>query len=436
MGTQQHRKTIRALMDGFAITLDNTHVIQLVPPGVTIFEAEDANFHFGSAVFMPMGMELARHEELLTVSSLETVLEALEYGESASEVLCLAGHTDTVGSETSNTALSERRAANLAAFIQGDRTTWAQTCADHVDEDIQHLLTWAAYAHGYGCDPGPIDGQIGPRTKAALAQFRRAHNLVHGTALTEGEQPFADMDWDAVFTLYDASAIRLLGGDEGRWQALKTAVRWYEPKLLACGEAWPLEGQGRDNYRSQTNRRVELIYLDASDFPGLAQESPPAESIYGEHGIRRYVPIAARKLPFELKILDCSRAALKQRAFRIEVAGEKVEGQTDDDGKIRAELPATALSGLLAVDAGSEEHPLELRWSLMLGPMPPLALGAGAQGRLGHLGVAAGTLRDGATEPPSEVVSAYQRTRIDLTDSGAIDDDTRRTLDDEYAQLA
>lgn len=436
MKRKEHRKTLKELEAGLVAETDTIHTIRLIRPLVTIFEAEDANFHLGSSVFMPMGMNLARHEESLTVSAIETVVQALEYSESISERMCLAGHTDTLGPERTNEALAAERALHVTAFIQGDRAAWVRTCAKHRNEDVQHLLTWAAYAHGHACDPGPIDGIIGPRTKAALAQFRRAHNVLHGTSLLEGEQLFEDDDWDAMFTLYDASAIRLLGGNAERWGALRRAVRWHEPKVLACGESWPIEARGLDNHRSQTNRRVELLFFHDSDFIGWETADPPGKTFYGSRCDRRYVLIQPRKVSLQLKILDPGRAPLKHRNYRIRVAGEQVKGESGENGEITVDVPATALSGELFVDAGSLEHPLELRWSLMLGPMPPLSIDAGAQGRMGHLGVPAGSPREGSTQPDPAVVSAYQRTRRDLSDSGELDDDTRRVLDEEYGLLS
>jgi len=34
-----------------------------------------------------------------------------------------------------------------------------------------------------------------------------------------------------------------------------------------CGEHHPIEAADLDNYRSQTNRRVEILYFDATDVP-------------------------------------------------------------------------------------------------------------------------------------------------------------------------
>jgi len=430
MTLQQLRNT------ALRLPIRESHRIILVAPHVRIFEAEDANFHFASSVFMPMGMDIAHGGERLTVSSLESILAALRYGQSSGDPLCLAGHTDTVGSKSFNLELARDRAENVAAFVEGNKDAWVETCARHVDEDVQHLLTWAAYAHGYGCDPQGIDGKIGPKTLAALERFRFAHNQVHGTTLTVGQQPIGDDDWAAFYDLYEASATRLLGPGESDFNALRSAVKWHSIKILACGEAWPLVGRGRDELRSATNRRVEFLFLNlaVSDFSAIDQETPPGSSVYGDGGQREYVPIEPLRRPHTIKLLGGDRQPLGQRKYRLEVAGEIVEGVTGDQGEIEFQIPVTALTADLSL-VNDEPAVRAVQWHLMFGPMPPVELGIGVQGRMGHLGMAAGSIRNGELDPTPDTVKAYQRARPSLSETGEVDDPTRKALDDEFRRL-
>ncbi len=80
--------------------------------------------------------------------------------------LMVFGHTDVVGDELYNKKLSERRAWSAYAFIANDTDAW-ETLYNHDDEDwgvavIQEILSDLGY------DPGPVDGDLGDKTKAAM----------------------------------------------------------------------------------------------------------------------------------------------------------------------------------------------------------------------------------------------------------------------------
>lgn len=83
--------------------------------------------------------------------------------------LMIFGHTDAVGSEGYNKRLSERRAWSVYGFILNDVSVW-ETLYNHPDEDwglevVQEILT------DLGHDPGGIDGDMGPGTRAAMRDF-------------------------------------------------------------------------------------------------------------------------------------------------------------------------------------------------------------------------------------------------------------------------
>jgi hypothetical protein len=428
------------------LATDETHRITCTVPTVTMYEAEDANYHFRSPVFMPMGMELAQGEERLTVSSLETLAQALEYAKSSGKPLCLLGHTDSAGSAKFNLSLSERRAAILEAFLTGDREGFVALCRDHQVEDVQHILTWVAFAHGYGCDPQGIDGIVGSNTRNALAVFRDVHEQEHGVGLPQGSHPAGDADWGAFYDLYEISLARLLDMEPADLASLRGSVTWHSPAIVGCGEAFLAVDRGEDGLRTAQNRRVDLVFLEDGDFDDLGKEERPGATVYGRLASRTLVPIEPTLLPLKIQLLGYDRKPLANKAYVLEVAAKRVEDVTDGDGILEQEVPASALFGDLqvvvepAIEADAEGKgaapAVTQSWKLFLGPMPSQLTDMGVQARLAHIGASARTLLEGQYGVEPDLVAAYQQSRDGLEHTGALDDDTRSQLDDEYTSLA
>jgi hypothetical protein len=83
-------------------------------------------------------------------------------------------------------------------MIAGDADAWAaQRSGAAQPEDQQTALRWAARAHGWACDPGPLDGDFGPRCGSALRAFRTKS----GSADT-GDAMGVE-DWKALFVAFD-----------------------------------------------------------------------------------------------------------------------------------------------------------------------------------------------------------------------------------------
>ena len=69
--------------------------------------------------------------------------------------------------------------------------------------------------------------------------------------------------WAAIFEIYQAELQLAVGDIKGTRENLQ----WVDEnnKAVGCGETWPLENRGQDNYRSQTNRRVEILFYDPEE---------------------------------------------------------------------------------------------------------------------------------------------------------------------------
>lgn len=284
-----HNKvTARKLTSGLGLPTGEAHTLVLKRRAAVVVELDDLNFHSGSAVLLPAPHARENWREGHT-GGLTCVIRALEYALEKKQTLLVAGHTDSVGGDGSNRALSKARAENVHHFLTGDKAGWAASCAEHTVQDYQTVLTWVADEYGWSCDPGGIDGKHGSRTTAALTAFRKGVEAAHGSKPPDSRAPGVE-DWKAVFQLYEtyvAGRVDL--------KAARGALSFATPAVLGCGEDWPIEGKGQDNLRSQVNRRVELVFFEEPP-PDFSRQSPPGAQLYGaQAGYQRsYLPITPR----------------------------------------------------------------------------------------------------------------------------------------------
>ena len=145
--------------DGFATT--QTHTVQIRSKTCTdqfigCSSLPAITFSFDSSFVRPAVAESLGAVEALIATAPESKL-------------MIFGHTDAVGDDSYNKRLSERRAWSVHAFILNDAEAW-ETLYNHPDEDwgvavVQEILT------DLGHDPGGIDGDLGPASKAQMRAF-------------------------------------------------------------------------------------------------------------------------------------------------------------------------------------------------------------------------------------------------------------------------
>lgn len=274
--------TLEQLRAGVDTPTENRFTALIERKPIDVVEIEDVNFHFNSAVLLPAPPgEGPQSPSQSRVTGLSVIAVAILHAEATpGPKLLIAGHTDSVGSAGANRGLSQRRADNVHAYLQGDAARWSQGCAHHMVEDYQLILRWIADEHGIDCSPGLVDGIAGPNTRRALNDFRAEFNRNHAGSLpTSGA--IAPADWEAFFKFYDLSLADLLEVEPDSLASKRSAIVFMEPATLACGEDFPVDKVGYDNVRSEINRRVELLFIDDAAAPNFSQEVPPGRSIYG-----------------------------------------------------------------------------------------------------------------------------------------------------------
>jgi outer membrane protein OmpA-like peptidoglycan-associated protein len=298
-------------------------------PEVKFVELADAHFRTDSAVVLPEGEnpdDSGAHEAITSVGVIATALRFLE-GNPGKRVL-VAGHTDTSAGDDHNQKLSEDRASVALAMLKGgdERDNFRTTCnARHKPRDVNQILSWAARELkdlGFdACDPGQITDFV---SSAKVLSFQNAYNANQATLSSDPlvspldpDGDFGEFTWGAVFDCYELALQRELGEDAAGVQVLRDRLKFADPdhESLGFGEHFPIEELGVDEFRSQTNRRIEILFFDQGEEPDLlhAAEDPETSELYlpGNYEHTALPPLTdATSHVFDFRVHDSSHAFL------------------------------------------------------------------------------------------------------------------------------
>jgi outer membrane protein OmpA-like peptidoglycan-associated protein len=275
-----------------ALTSKNNEVIlKLVK--MHILEMEDVLFHLNSAVMMPENPQGESStqgggagEEQIKVSGIKALALVFKQFEFDPEVkMVVSGHTDTSGTAEFNFKLSKERALNILYLLykeeeEDSRKKWAEVCYNRQKvEDYQQILTYFEKKLSCGCDPQGIDDTWGDDTKKATENFlikMGLGNVKVKAAIYEIESDqkkrWPVSIWELVYDLYSKELYEVLEITDAELESRrKTSVKFVDDdkKIVACGESFPIDAKEKSNYRSQKNRRVELLFFDKDEAPDL-----------------------------------------------------------------------------------------------------------------------------------------------------------------------
>ncbi|MDD4051137.1 MAG: hypothetical protein PHR28_04455 [candidate division Zixibacteria bacterium] len=274
---------------------------------VHILEMEDVLFHHNSAVMMPENPEGessadgsdddAEDSGDAGVSQAQAAMSGLkalalvfrELGFDERKKMIIAAHTDTSGDVTYNFDLSGMRAQNVQYLLTGEKENWATVSyGKQKVEDCQQVLTWVFTTRRWLCNPAGIDDKWGPNTEHATENFISYYNTQYArpngrTELdsfalmrairNDGKKRWPEELWGAVFELYSEDMAKTLSMPRAQFDTLREGVGaspggkfLYETKMyVACGESFPIDNAEKSNYRSQSNRRVEILFFDETE---------------------------------------------------------------------------------------------------------------------------------------------------------------------------
>ena len=186
--------------------------------------------------------------------------------------LLIAGHTDTSGEVDYNFYLSDLRARNVMHLLLGKRADWVDICQERSKvEDRQRILKHINRTLGWDVDPGEIDNQDGEQTQSALTRFQQRYNQEFSQSIAV-DGLIGAQTWGAVFDVYMKELASMLGTTADELAQHRSQVRFLrdDNRYIACGEKLPIDAPERDNYRSQENRRVEMLFFRPPYLPDLS----------------------------------------------------------------------------------------------------------------------------------------------------------------------
>ncbi len=326
-------------------------------------------------------------------SALGVVEAALRYAEAApGDALLVLGHAP-------DEAQARARARGLLAVLRGDEAAWVDDAAARgTPKELQASLAWAAQAFGWACDPGAVDGQVGPATRRALSRFRSAYNAAHGATLPVNA-PVGAEDWRALFRAMQARLAGALGEGAPGLRARQAALRLHGAGAHGCGQAWSLARVRLEGLPATADARVDVLAFGPDDLPKLACHAaaacaPNACDVYRK-GKYRAEPLAPPAAPgaavrVRLVLRDVDDAPLAGRACELEVAGARTTHTTGPDGLLELDVPAEAHDATLRLlDPAA---PATVVVPLRLHDLAPPGEARGQQERLRNLGYFLGDL--------------------------------------------
>jgi outer membrane protein OmpA-like peptidoglycan-associated protein len=324
-------------------------------PEFTFVELADALFRTDSAVVLPEGQTPAeKPDERSRRSSLGAFATALRFNdEHPDRSVFLAGHADTTGEIDYNQTLSEERAQVALAMLEGggDNRDKFKTLCDgrHTVADYKEILAWAAAELGdlgFDCDPGAIDDNESTGVEP-VRRFQAAYNANREALNPEADELEVDGDvgpltWGAIFDCYELGLARELGVDADGLAELRANLVFVDPERKALGfsEHFPIEELGVDDYESQLNRRVEILFFEEGEEPDLehAEDDPETSEVYLP-GFYERTPLESsgggnKRSPFTLFLESQDGDPVPEIEFVLtDEDGTAHKGKLDKEGK-------------------------------------------------------------------------------------------------------
>jgi outer membrane protein OmpA-like peptidoglycan-associated protein len=261
------------------------------PARVKLLEIEDILFHHDSAVMMPGKIkESSSNEASNQAGGIDSLVKLLRIVKNNSDLrILIAGHADRSGSYETNFKISEMRAKNVLYLLLGNKDEWAKLSAQkHQIEDYQHILAYFSKTMGWDCDPSETNNQWSEKTYLALKNFIVLYNF---TFLYKPQECILDEEipdqikksnnkllpielWRAIFDLFNHKLILTAFGkhiEDNNIKSIRENLKFVDPKkpYVSCGESFPISENNKKNYRSQKDRRVEILLFNKEEIPVL-----------------------------------------------------------------------------------------------------------------------------------------------------------------------
>jgi hypothetical protein len=251
-----------------------------------LLEMEDANFHHDSAVLLPEKESKTpgspTQDKITGLGVLAACYRHAE--EHPDQKMLITGHTDTTGDENYNLILSRKRADNVMFALLGDRGRWVGSSnAKNKVEDYKSILSWAAKGWGWNCDPGEKNNTHDAKTRSAVSEFQKRYNQDFNASIAV-DCVVGPETWGAFFDLYMLHLEKILNTDRAGRVSFQSKLKFLDKTRpgVGCGESFPIEAPRRNEYRSATNRRVEILFFDLGEEPLLRCHPNPDSCVHAK----------------------------------------------------------------------------------------------------------------------------------------------------------
>ncbi|MEN9307388.1 MAG: hypothetical protein RL173_1320, partial [Fibrobacterota bacterium] len=185
-------------------------------------------------------------------------------------VICF-GYASSAGEANPNRKLSLRRAQVVKAILERDSGAWDGLAkANFETVDIQQFLSDLHKACGWECDPGAVDGQAGPKTKAAIESFQRECNGRYKLGLKD-DGVAGPKTWGAVLRVIHGQVQSALGQDPSKEPS------WAKPKWGHGGKGVYANGEDFASGGDKPEERsVQITFFSQGSEPKLVDKTDAA----------------------------------------------------------------------------------------------------------------------------------------------------------------
>ncbi len=363
------------------------HVVVVGRKRAEQLEIDDALFRLMSAVLLPEAQnpDAAPNEPDGTrPTAMDLLAASLRYAElHPDRKILITGHTDTAGGDEYNQNLSEFRAAAVHAVLtngSGSREDFGDIAhGPHLQgkekkqqvlyDDRVQVLNWVAATFGWSCATSGEYGDYLRAVKSIQSTYNKEGNDGAPIEQLDVDGDFGPATWRAVFDCYQ---LRLAETLELRADELRSLQDEVGGRLVAdapfagCGENKPRDKVGVDNYRSQTNRRVEVLFFEPGHEPKTPCShgncDPKACKLYDRRWYRRKrLPAQvtpAEPLLWRIRMHGPEGKLMKGTWCRVSGAVPTTTKQADSDAWLEFDAPsACGVTVLVEWGAASGDGP-------------------------------------------------------------------------------
>ncbi|NLW30480.1 MAG: peptidoglycan-binding protein [Fibrobacter sp.] len=122
-------------------------------------------------------------------------------------------------------------------------------------------------SYGWPTDPGAVDNTNGPKTKDAVNAFQGEYNNRFDGSLKQ-DGVMGQNTWSALFEVIRDLLVESVKSEIGE-EPSGLVYSSNNNGVYPCGESFPIDEKGKDDYKSRENRRVEIVFFDKGKAPEL-----------------------------------------------------------------------------------------------------------------------------------------------------------------------